>query len=136
MKAMRYLSRAVAAAFLLTLLSASLPAQEGKNIRTILIVKVKPDRIGDWQAAAKDFAAMKKKAGSDEYFTVWSSETGPYEYAVVWHVAKWKEFDEDDPKTKDVAADVARLLARLDGATESLETWVDEIQPDLGFHLV
>jgi quinol monooxygenase YgiN len=131
---MRYLSRAVAAAFLLTVLSASLPAQEAKNIRTILIVKVKPDRRGDWQAAVKDFIALKKKAASDEYFTTWSSETGPGEYAIVWHSAKWKEFDEEqDPKTKDVAGELGSLFARFDGATESTEVWVDEIQPDMGF---
>jgi quinol monooxygenase YgiN len=132
---MRYLSRALAAGFLLTALSVSLPAQDGKNIRTILIVKVKPDRRADWQAAAKEFIALKKKAGSDEYFTTWSSETGPSEYAIVWHNAKWKELDEEqDPKTKDVAGELGSLFARLDGATESTEVWVDEIQPDLGFH--
>jgi len=135
MRAMRYLSRAVAAAFLLTVLSASLPAQEGKNIRTILIVKVKPDRRGDWQAASKDFIALKKKAGSDEYFTTWSSETGPDEYAIVWYSAKWKELDEEqDPRTKDVAGELSSLFARFDGATESMEVWVDEMQPDMVYH--
>jgi len=135
MRAMRYLSRAVAAAFLLTVLSVSLPAQEGKNIRTILIVKVKPERRGDWQAASKDFIALKKKAGSDEYFTTWSSETGPDEYAIVWYSAKWKEFDqEQDPKTKDVAGELGSIFARFDGATESMEVWVDEMQPDMVYH--
>ena len=77
----------VLAALLSTALPAILAAQESRNIRTILMVKVKPGRNGDWRAAAKDFVAMKKKAGSEEYFTVWASETGPDEYAIVWHSA-------------------------------------------------
>jgi hypothetical protein len=122
----------VLAALLLTILSAPLPAQEPKNIRTILFVKLKPERAGDWKAAVKDYAALVKKAGSDEYFTVWAAQSGPDEYAVVWHSAKWKDLDEEqDPKTKDVAADIARVVFRLDGATVSAETWVDELQPDI-----
>jgi len=129
---MKRLAGCLMAAFLLTGLSASLAAQEGKNIRTILFVKVKPERRGDWRAAAKDFVAMKKKAGSDEYFSTWSSETGPDEYALVWYSAKWSELDEEeDPKTKGVEGEIASLLARFDGATLSMETWVDEIQPDM-----
>jgi len=121
------------AAILLTVLSVQLPAQD-KNIRTIFMVKVKPDRGGDWRAAAKDFTALKKKAGSEEYYTIWSSETGPDQYAVVWYSAKWKEFDEEqDPKTKDVAGELARIISRLNGASESYETWIDVVQPDLTF---
>jgi hypothetical protein len=134
MRDMRLIRRGfMLAALMLTVLSVSLPAQEGRNIRTILFVKVKPDRVGDWRAAAKDFVALKKKAGSDEVFTTWASETGPDEYAIVWHSAKWKELDqEEDPKTKNVIGDLTSLFARLNGATESMETWVDEMQPNLG----
>jgi quinol monooxygenase YgiN len=133
MQEMRLIRRClVLAALMLTALPVSLLAQDGKNIRTVLFVRLKPERTGDWRAAVKDYAALMKKSGSEEYFTVWASQSGPDEYAVVWNSARWKDLDEEqDPKTKDVAVDIAHVIARLDGATQSLETWVDERQPDL-----
>ena len=56
----------------------------------------------------------------------WTSQ-----HAVVWYSSKWKEVGEQDPKLKSVEADIARLFARLDTVTDSLETWIDEIQPDM-----
>ena len=101
------------------------------NIRTVLFVKVKMGQEDSWKAAVKDYAALMKKAGSEQGFTVWESQSGPAQYAVVWYSAKWKEMDEDNPKLKPVEADRARLFARLDTVTESLETWIDEMQPDM-----
>ena len=123
----------LAAACVMTILSVPAPAQQQQgNIRSILFVKVKPDRVGDWKAAVKDYAALMKKVGVEQGFTVWNAQSGPDEYAVVWYSSKWKELDQDeDPKTKPVAGDLAHVFARLDGATASMESWVDEIQPDL-----
>ncbi len=101
------------------------------NLRTVLFVKVKMGQEESWKAAVKDYAATVKKAGSDQGFTVWESESGPQLHAVVWYSAKWKEMDEQNPKLKPVEADIARLFARLDTVTESLETWIDEMQPEL-----
>ncbi|MGB7759831.1 MAG: hypothetical protein WBL61_08385 [Bryobacteraceae bacterium] len=122
-----------AAALVTTILSVPSPAQQQQgNIRSVLFVKVKSDRVGDWKAAVKDYAALMKKSGVEQGFTVWSAQSGPDEYGVVWYSTKWKELDQDeDPKTKPVAGDLARVMARLDGATASLESWVDEMQPDL-----
>jgi hypothetical protein len=132
MREMRWIRRCVLAALMLTVLSVSLAAQEAKNIRTVLFVKVKPERAGDWRAAIKEYVTLVKKSESDQWFTVWESQSGPSEYAVVWYSAKWKDLDEDmDPKTKPVAADIAHVFDRLDGDTVSMETQVDEIQPDL-----
>ena len=102
-----------------------------QNIRTVLFVKVKSGQDESWKAAVKDYAALVKKAGSEQGFTIWESESGPAQYAVVWYSTKWKDLDEDDPKLKAVEADRARLFARLDTMTESLETWIDEMQPDM-----
>ena len=122
----------VAVALAMTIWSVPSPAQEQqRNIRSVLFVKVKTDRVGDWKAALKDYAALMKKAGVEQGFTVWSAQSGPDEYGVVWYSAKWKELDQEDPKLKPVEADLARVLARLESATASLETWVDEMQPDL-----
>lgn len=106
-------------------------AQQG-NLRTVLFVKVKTDQLDNWKAAVKDYVAVVKKAGSDQPFTVWESQTGPSQYAVVWYSAKWKDIGEDNPKLKSAAADVAGIFARLNGQTDSMETWIDEMQPDLG----
>jgi len=113
------------------LIAFCLPSLAQGNIRTVLFVKVKLGQEGNWAAAVKDYAATFKKAGVEQGFTVWESESGPSQHAVVWYSAKWKEIDEQDPKLKPVEADVARLFERLDQVTESLETWIDEMQPDL-----
>jgi hypothetical protein len=112
-------------------LAIAMPSVAQNNIRTILFVKVKMGQEDNWKSAVKDYVALNKKAGSKQSFTVWDSQTGPTQHAVVWYSTKWKELDEQDPAMKGSEADLARLFARLDTVTESLETWVDEMQPDL-----
>ena len=70
------------------------------NIRTILFVKVKMGHDDSWKAAVKDYVATVKKAGSEQSFSVWESQSGPNMHAVVWYSTKWKELGEDDPKMK------------------------------------
>jgi hypothetical protein len=112
-------------------LLACVPSWAQDNIRTVLFVRVKLGQEENWKAAVKDYAATVKKAGSDQGFTVWESASGPAQHAVVWYSSKWKQIDEQDPKLKPVEADMARLFARLDAVTDSLETWIDETQPDM-----
>jgi hypothetical protein len=102
-----------------------------QNIRTVILVKVKLGQEENWRSAVKDYVALFKKAGSKQSLTVWDSQTGPSEHAVVWYSSKWKELGEQDPAMKGSEADMARGIARLSGVTESLEYWVDEMQPDL-----
>lgn len=130
MRKISSLDRCLFAAIAFGVLTVSCWAQ-GRNIRTVLFVKVKMDQEDSWKAAVKDYAALVKKAGSEQGFTVWQSQSGPYEYGVVWYSAKWKEKDEDDPKLKPVAAEMAALFARLNTQTDSLEYWIDEMQPDM-----
>jgi hypothetical protein len=101
------------------------------NIRTVLFVKVKMGQEESWKAAVKDYVALVKTAGSDQGFTVWDSQSGPTQHAVVWYSSKWKQLGEQDPKLQAVEADQKRLFARLDAVTDSLETWIDEMQPDM-----
>jgi hypothetical protein len=96
------------------------PSWAQGNLRTVLFVKVKLGQEGNWKAAVKDYAATVKKAGSEQGFTVWESESGPDLHAVVWYSTKWKEMGEQNPKLKPVEADMARLFQRLDGVTDSL----------------
>ena len=112
-------------------LTACVPSWAQGNIRTVLFVKVKLGQEESWKAAVKDYAAVVKKAGSDQGFTVWEAQSGPAQHAVVWYSSKWKEINEQNPKLKPVEAEMARLFARLDTVTDSLETWIDEMQPDM-----
>jgi hypothetical protein len=114
----------------ITFLAFAMPSV-AQNIRTILLVKVKMGQEDNWKSAVKDYVALDKRAGSKQSLTVWDSQTGPQQHAVVWYSSKWKEMDEQDPAMKGSEADMARLIARLSVVTESLEYWMDEIQPDL-----
>ena len=129
MKKLLSLHRRLPAIVALTVLCSPCYAQG--NLRTVLLVKVKLDQEDNWTASVKDYVAIVKKAGSQHQFTVWESQTGPHMYAVVWYTANFKEKGEQDPALKDSGADLATLFARLNGQSESLEYWVDEMQPDL-----
>ena len=123
----RCLLAAALAASLVTFASA-----QTRNIRSITFVSVKPDRVGDFQAELKEVHALMKKDNSTRYSSVWMSLTGPREYAIVSYYEKWAEFDAgDDPKTKDDAADLARLQTRLIDCATSWRRTIEEIQPDL-----
>jgi hypothetical protein len=102
-----------------------------QNIRTVLFVKVMPGQEDNWKSAVKDYVALFKKAGSKESMTVWDSQTGPSQHAIVWYNPTWKEVGEQDPAMKGSEADVVRAIARLSGITESLEYWIDEMQPGM-----
>ena len=115
----------------IAIVAFSLQGWAQTGIRSVLFAKVRLDQVDNWKAALKDYAGVMKKAGLDQGFTVWESESGPMQYAVVSYSAKWKEMDENDPKLKPVEADLARVIARLQTTTESLETWIDEMQPDM-----
>jgi hypothetical protein len=112
------------------LLAFAIPSV-AQNIRTVILVKVKLGQEENWRSAVKDYVALFKKAGSKETITVWDSQTGPSQHAVVTYSTKWKEIDEHDPAMKGSEADMARGIARLSIVTESLEYWIDEMQPDL-----
>jgi len=130
MKKRLALSRCLLVVVALTAFCLPTWAQD-RNLRTVLFVRVKMDQQEAWKAAVKDYAALNKKAGSDQPFTVWESQTGPGEHAVVWYSAKWKDIGEDNPKLKNSAAEMAAIFSRLDIDTINLETWIDEMQPEL-----
>lgn len=124
------LSRFLIAAVVLTAVCLPCFAQQG-NLRTVLFIRLKLDQQDNWKAAVKDLVALHQKAGSDQQFTIWESQTGPVEFAVVWYSAKWKDMGENDPKLKSSAADLARIFSRLNGQAENMNMWIDEMQPDM-----
>lgn len=116
----------------IALTAVSLPCfAQDRNLRTVLFIKVKMDQQSNWKAAVKDLVALHQKVGADHPFTIWESQTGPEEFAVVWYNAKWKEVGEDDPKLKSSAADLVSIFSRLNGQAESASMWIDEMQSDM-----
>jgi hypothetical protein len=107
-------------------------AAQQQNIRSVVHYHLKPDRVADFQAAMKDWSDLLKKNGSERYFTTWSSNTGPREFAVVRYYSKWAELDfTPDPKMKDSAGAVSAIQARISQCTDSAERWIDEMIPEL-----
>jgi hypothetical protein len=108
-----------------------LPSLSQNNIRLVIFVKVRMGQEENWKAAAKDYGALAKKAGVEQGYSIWTAQTGPQQHAIVWYFAKWKDLDGEDPKMKAFQAEQTTLFSRLDSATESLTTWIEEVQSDL-----
>ena len=100
-KTLRHCSFALAA-----ISALCLPAwAQQQNIRTVTRYRVKTDRVGDLQAAIKEFNGVLQKGGSERRYTIWSSQSGPNEYLLVRYYTKWAELDvTQDPKLKEHAA--------------------------------
>jgi len=94
---------------------------------------IKADRVGDFLAAAKEFAEVARKGGSERSFSVWSSLTGPREYALVRYHAKWAELDQTrESKLDPVAGHLAAINARIVATVESSRRVISEVDVDLG----
>jgi len=108
-------------------LGAQQPAE--KNIRSITRFYVKPDRVADFPSILKEFLPVFSKAGHKVPSDWWRSETGPSEFVVVSHHAKWSELD-NTGALKEVAADLAPLRARMRQCLERSERIIDLIMPE------
>jgi hypothetical protein len=119
----------VAAAFLVT------PARaQQANIQRIIFYTLKPDRVGDFLAATKEFGEVAKKGGSERYYYTLHSLTGANEYARVDSYVKWADLDaaaSPEPKLKEQAAEIQGITARINQCIESSHRIIDEVLPDL-----
>ncbi len=123
-------SRCVLAVGVAAALTTSAAAQG--NIRSVTFYTVKPDRIGDFQAEVKEYIAVLAKGGSEHYYSMWVSLTGPRVYALASYSSKWADLDAtSDPKMKEQAADIARIGTRITDCTESWHRVIEEVNPDL-----
>jgi quinol monooxygenase YgiN len=108
-------------------------AQETKY-RSVSRYRVKPDRAGDFALNIKEYISVMKKSNPERSFSTWTSLTGPQEYVLVSYHAKYAELDQNmmqDPKLKDVAAQLAAIASRINACVEGGERYVDEIQTEL-----
>jgi len=106
---------------------------QSETIRSIVRLRVKSDRIGDFTSAAREYGEVLKKAKWDKSITVWQSLSGPTEYVVVAYYDKWAELDtrSTDPKLKEQDADLTRIGARITQCMESRERIIDVINEEL-----
>ncbi|MEP6540137.1 MAG: hypothetical protein ABJF23_32720 [Bryobacteraceae bacterium] len=117
----------------LSLAAVQLPAQE-RNFRSTTFYKIDPGRIGDFQAAVKEYNAVLSKAHYDHPYSLWVAATGDHEYVLVSYHAKLAELDvlrRDDPKLKDYQADLARIASRINHCALGVHSAVGEINKDL-----
>ena len=117
----------------LSLLAVQLPAQE-RNFRSTTFYKINPGRVGDFQAAVKEYNAVLAKASYDKPYAMWVSQTGDREYALVSYHAKLAELDmlrADDPKLKNQQADLTRIAARINQCAQESRRSVGEVDKDL-----
>lgn len=126
----RWLFAAAAVAGSLT----ALPAQQG-NIRSVRFYTVKPERVGDFQAAVKDYVAVATRAGAGHPYSMFVSLTGPAAYLRGDVYTNWADLDSagPDPKLKEQAAEVQRITTRITQCTESSRRIIDEVIPELSF---
>jgi hypothetical protein len=112
--------------------ATALPAQQPQaNIRSITRYYVKADRTGDFKSILKELQAVARKAGYNRGASWWESQTGPSELVRVIYFSKWSEIDSQQAALKEVAAEIAPLLARWDQCIDHTERIVDVVMPDL-----
>jgi quinol monooxygenase YgiN len=118
---------------LLVGLAGPAQAQEMKY-RSIARYRLKPERAGDFALNVKEYISVMKKANPDRAFSMWTSLTGPQEYILVSYHAKYAELDQNmqqDPKLKDVTAQLATIGSRINACVDGGERYVDEVQTEL-----
>ena len=105
-------------------LSSPVFGQSTPNIRSSTSYTVKPDRVGDFTGAIKEYNALLKKARYDKGYTMWLTASGPVEYRVVSYSSKWAEFDvsrNTDPKLKDVQVELTAIARRIMSCVEKYD---------------
>lgn len=120
--------------FALLFLGCALASAQEATLRVIASYRVKPDRTGDFEAEAKEYNAVLKKAGATHSFLIWSSASGPNVVARVDDYKKFADMDltpARDPKLKDYAADLARINSRIVDCFAEWDRVVYRMRPDL-----
>lgn len=119
---------------ILSCLASPLFGQSRPNIRSTTSYTLKPDRVGDFAGAVKEYDALLKKAGYDKGYTTRVRVTGPVEYRVVSYNSKWTEFDvtrNDDPKLKDVQVELTAIGRRIMSCVEKYERVIMQVNTAL-----
>jgi len=121
------------AALVMTAASFTAVAQPATpTLRSSSFYTVKPDRVGDFLAATKEYADLVRSNGGERHFSLWVSQTGEHEYVLVRYHSKWADLDTaQDPKLKDVAPRLTAVTARIMSCVEKYRRVIQALEPDL-----
>ncbi len=111
----------------------SLPAwSQQTTIRRIQHVRVKPDHLGDFVSAVKDYNETLKKVEGFRAIRVFSSITGPNEFLVVREYGQWSELDRGPvERNMNTNGDLARANMRIQNCTTESSAMITESLPGL-----
>jgi len=117
-----------AAAFLL----AGTAFAQRAPVRRVLVTTIRPDRIGDFEAAVKQYVEAYAKVPGVGSVAVMQSLTGTRHYLQIRDAARWSDLD-PNPVSKALAAnlDLVRINERIRGCVEGSTMLVEELLPEL-----
>lgn len=132
---MRCLSIAVACLISMAAPSALSQPPEPK-LRSATFYTIKPGSRADFLAAIKEWTDMGKKGGSERYYSVWTSQSGPSEIVIVSNHQQWAELDAGpEAKLKELAGQRATLGARIGNCIQSTRRELVALETDLSLPL-
>lgn len=116
-----------------TALVLAIPAwAQRPPIRRALIATVKADRVGDFEAAVKQYTDVYSKVAGVHSYGTFQSMTGNNQYVMVRDYDKWSELD-PSPLTKALAenSELSRINQRILSCVETGTSLVEELLPEL-----
>lgn len=120
------------AALVMTASLAAVAQPATPTLRSSSFYTVKPDRVGDFLAATKEYAELVRTNGGERHFSLWVSQSGEHEYVLVRYHTKWADLDTtQDPKLKGVAPRLTAVTARIMSCVEKYRRVIQALEPDL-----
>jgi len=100
------------------------------NILRVDFYRVKVEHVTEFETAAREHAALLKKAGTSHGFSIWRSESGEREYVRVDAYSNYTELATNpNADIKEIAADRTRLVAAIDSRIENTRRLIVRVIP-------
>lgn len=103
---------------------------QARNIQRITRIRLKSDRVLDFEALVQQFNAELKRTGEKRQATWWTSTTGPTEVLLVRWFKKFADLD-SWPSPANASPILSSMGVQLRGCALSAETTYLQILPDL-----
>lgn len=102
------------------------------TIRRVLMTTVKPDRVGDFEAALRDYNEALKTVPGVRNRGQFQSLSGPNQFLLVRDYEKWEDLDGGTVNDAMQAnPQLTRISARINACIESSTMVVQQLQPEL-----
>ncbi len=116
--------------------SSALAQSAEPKVRSATFYTLKSGSRADFLAAIKDWSEMSKKGGSERYYSLWASLSGPNEVVLVSNHQLWAELDAGpEAKLKEMAGQRATLTARIGNFIQSTRRQLVSLETDLSLPL-